>query len=135
MFAAVGDAQTMEFTLRKATTDGSAGEMFLDGSALRMTIPTNTTWVFKIHSVARDSNGATAESAAWETIGAISNDNGTTSLCAAVTQVEIVNDSALWTHVVTADNGNDALIITVTGEAARNIRWVTHVRAVQVTYP
>lgn len=136
MFAAQGDAQTFELVLRRSTTDATASELFLDGAALRATIPTNTTWAFHLHTVARDSNGATAESAAWEVKGAISNDNGTTALVAAVTSVTLADDTGgTWVHAVTADNANDALIVTVTGEAGRNIRWVCHMRIVQVTYP
>lgn len=132
-FASLGDAQAMEMVLRRATTDAVAKEMSLDGTAtpLRMTIPTDTTWVFEIWTVARDDQSPTAESAAWQVIGAISNDDGTVSLCAAVQDNPIVNDSALWTHVVTADNVNKALIITVTGEAGRTIGWVSCVKIVQ----
>lgn len=135
-FAAAGDAQAMEFVLRRATMDATASELFLDGASARMTIPINTTWVFHILTTARDSNGATAESAAWEVKGVISNDNGATTLVAAVTSVTLADDTGgTWVHAVTADNGSDSLIITVTGEAARNVRWCSHVRAVQVTYP
>lgn len=135
-FASAGDAQTFELIWRIATANATPGEMFLDGAALRATIPTNTTWAFHIHTVARDSNGATAESAAWEVKGVISNDNGTTSLVTAVTSVTLADDTGgTWAHAVTASDANDALVITVTGEAARNIRWVSHGRIVQVTYP
>lgn len=134
-FAAAGDAQTFELVLRRATTDATASELFLDGASLRAAIPTNTTWAFHLHTVARDDQAATAESAAWEVKGSISNDNGTTALVAAVTSVTLADDTGgTWVHAVTADNVNDALIVTVTGEAARNIRWVCHMRIVQVTY-
>lgn len=134
-FAASGDAQASEFVWRRATTDATPSELFLDGASLRATIPTNTTWAFHLHTVARDSNAATAESAAWEVKGVISNDNGTTSLVAAVTSVTLADDTGgTWVHAVTADDPNDSLIITVTGEAGRNIRWVCHGRVVQVTY-
>lgn len=134
-FASAGDAQTFELVLRRATTDATASELFLDGAALRATIPNNTTWVFHLLTVARDSLGATAESAAWEVKGVISNDNGTTSLGAAVTSTTLLDDSGVWVHAVTASDANDSLIVTVTGEAGRNIRWVCHIRVVQVTYP
>lgn len=134
-FAAAGDAQTFELVLRRATADATASELFLDGASLRATIPTNTTWAFHLHTVARDSNAATAESAAWEVKGVISNDNGTTSLVTAVTSVTLADDTGgTWAHAVTADNANDALVITFTGEAGRNIRVVSHIRIVQVTY-
>lgn len=134
-FAASGDAQTSELVLRRLTTDATPSELFLDGTSLRATIPTNTTWAFHLHTVARDLNGATAESAAWEVKGVISNDNGTTSLVAAVTSVTLADDTGgTWVHAVTADDLNDSLVVTVTGEAGRNIRWVCHIRTVQVTY-
>lgn len=135
-FASAGDAQTFELVLRRATTDATASELFLDGAALRATIPTNTSWVFHLHTIARDSLGATAESAAWEVKGTITNDNGTTSLGAAVTSTTLLDDTGgTWVHAVTASDANDALVVTVTGEAGRNVRWVCHIRIVQVTYP
>lgn len=134
-FASAGDAQTFELVLRRATTDATASELFLDGASLRAVIPINTTWAFHLHTVARDSLAATAESAAWEVKGVISNDNGTTSLVAAVTSVTLADDTGgTWVHAVTASDANDALVVTVTGEAGRNIRWVSHIRIVQVTY-
>lgn len=134
-FVLPGDAQTFELVLRRGTTDDTASELFLDGASLRATIPTNTTWAFHLHTVARDSNGATAESAAWEVKGAISNDNGTTSLVAAVTSVTLADDTAgTWVHAVTANDANDALVVTVTGEIGRTVRWVCHMRVVQVAY-
>lgn len=134
-FAAAGDAQAFDLILRRATTDNTPSELFLDGASLRAAIPINTTWAFHILTSARDDQAATAESAVWEVRGAISNDNGTTSLVAAVTSTTLADDTGgTWVHAVTADNTNDALIITVTGEAGRNIRWVSQMRIVQVTY-
>lgn len=134
-FASAGDAQAFELILRRATTNATPAELFLDGASLRATIPTNTTWVFSLLTVARDDQAATAESAAWKVEGVISNDNGTTSLVTAVTSTTLADDTAgTWAHAVTADNANDALVVTVTGEAARNVRWVCHMRVVQVTY-
>jgi hypothetical protein len=35
---------------------------------------------------------------------------------------------------LSADNTNNALAITCTGEASHNIRWVANIRTTEVTY-
>ena len=130
-FAAQGDAQTSVVVARRSTSDATPAALFLDGSAQRITIPSDTTVAFRILVAARRTD-ADNESAAYEYVGCIDNNAGTTALVGTVTETVIAEDTAAWAVAVTADDTNDALIITVTGEAAKTIRWVARVELVQV---
>jgi len=131
-FLAVGDAQASELLMRRATTDATPSELFLDGAALRCTIPNNTSWMFDIRVIARTSAGLDA---IYTSQGVIRNNAGATT-ASAVTTTELFDGATLpgTPVVVTADDPNDALIITVTGIAATNIRWVALVKLLEVNF-
>lgn len=131
-FGANGDAQTSQYVLRNSTSNSAPAELFLDGSSARLTISADTTWVFDILIVARRTD-ADGESAAYRFTGCIDNNAGTTALVGSVTKVVIAEDTAAWDADVTADDTNDALIITVTGENAKTIQWVAFCRTVETT--
>jgi len=131
-FSVTGDAQVSRFVVRRQTTNATPAEMFLDGSSLRMNIPPDTTWAFEILLVARRTD-ADNESAAYQFFGCIDNNGGTTALVGAVQAFTPIEDTVAWAAAVTADNTNDALVITVTGEAAKTINWVARVETVEVT--
>ena len=71
------------------------------------------------------------ESAAYMIEGAIDNNAGTTALVGTITKTAW-EDQAAWDATAEADNTNDALVIKVTGEASKTIRWVAKVEIVQV---
>ena len=73
------------------------------------------------------------ESAAYEFVGCIDNNAGTTALVGSVTTTVVAEDTVGWDCAVTADNTNDALIITVTGEANKTIRWGARIELTEVT--
>lgn len=126
-----GDTQTSLYTLRCQTTNATQTELFLDGSAARMTIDTDSSWVFVVQLTARRSD-ANNESAAWEIKGCIDNNAGTTALVGTVTSTTLGDDSGgTWAVTVDADNTSDALRIRVTGEASKTILWVASVVTVE----
>jgi hypothetical protein len=131
-FAAAGDAQTSVLVARISTVDNTPAELFLDGSAARCTIASDTTWAFSILVVARRTD-ADNESAAYKFEGCIDNNAGTTALVGSVTKTVLAEDTAGWDCNVTADNANDALVITATGENAKIIYWVARIELVEVT--
>jgi hypothetical protein len=74
------------------------------------------------------------ESAAYKFEGCIDRNTGTSAaLVGSVTKTVIAEDTAAWDCDVTADSTNSALIITVTGEAAKTIRWVARIDLTEVT--
>lgn len=127
-----GDAQTSVLVARRKTTSATPAELFLDGAALRCTIAADTTWAFRILVVARRTD-ADDESAAYDFLGCLDNNAGVTALVGAIAKTVVAEDSAAWNCDVTADDTNDALVITVTGEAAKTINWVARIELVETT--
>ncbi len=133
-FSVVGDAQYSHLTSKCKTTNNTPEELFLDGDggSARCTIASDTTWSFHILVVARRTD-ADNESAAYDFIGCIDNNAGTTALVESVIKTVVAEDTAGWDCNVTADNTNDALIITATGENAKTIQWVAFIQLVETT--
>jgi hypothetical protein len=134
MFTAQGDAQGSQLTAGCKTTNNTPEELFLDGDAgaVRCTIASDTTWAFHILVVARRTD-ADNESAAYDFVGCIDNNAGTTALVGSVTKTIVAEDTSAWDCNVTADNTNDALIITATGENSKTIQWVAFIQLVETT--
>lgn len=134
IFNAAGDAQPSRLCAGCKTTNNTPEELFLDGDggSARCTIASDTTWSFHILVVARRTD-ADNESAAYDFIGCIDNNAGTTALVGSVIKTVVAEDTAGWDCNVTADNTNDALIITATGENAKTIQWVAFIQLVETT--
>ena len=132
-FSAAGDAQTSVLVARRTTTNATPSALFLDGdyAISRLVIATNTTWAFRILVAARRTDAAD-ESAAYEFLGCIDRNTNATALVGTVTTWSNA-DNVDWDVAVTADDANDALIVTVTGEAAKTIRWVARIELTEVS--
>jgi hypothetical protein len=130
-FAANGDAQRARFVLRNKTTTNSAVELFLDGSATRLTIPSGKYLTGTINIAGIKSDGATA--ARYIRQFSIKNVAATTSLVGTVDTVgtDIANSTTIS---ITADDTNDALKVEVTGITSETWRWVAAVDVVEVAY-
>lgn len=131
-FAADEDAQGAQYVLRNSTTNATPAVLFLNGSSERLTLTNDATFFFDILVVARRTD-ANDESAAYHFAGCIDRNASAaaTALVGSVTKTVIAEDTAAWDCNVTADSTNGAISITVTGEAAKTIRWVAHVRTVE----
>lgn len=136
VFAATGDAQTSVLVSRNVTSNGTQTEIYLDGATAtkRLVLSNDTTWMFDILITARRTD-ADNESAAYRLVGCIDrNANAaSTALVGSVTKTVIAEDTAAWDVDAQADTTNGALVIKVTGEAAKTIRWVARVALVEVT--
>lgn len=137
------ECQTGLFILRAATTDATASVLSTNGSAAGTTnqviLPNNSAYAFRCLVVGRRSVAQADEARAYEFSGLIRRgaNAASTTLVAAITPTLIAGDAttATWGGVsVTADTTNGGLSITVTGEAAKNIRWVATVWTSEVTY-
>jgi hypothetical protein len=130
-FAAQGDAQRARFVLRNKTTTNSAVELFLDGSATRLTIPSGKYLTGTINIAGIKSDGTAA--ASYIRQFSIKNVAATTSLVGTVNTIG--TDEAASTSIsITADDTNDALKVEVTGIASETWRWVASVDVVEVAY-
>lgn len=118
-------------TARRQTTDATASELFLDGAAARMNIPSGGAWSFRALVTGKTAAGATA---GHQIVGLIENIAGTTAFVGVPVVTVLGEDVAAWDCTATADNANDALVVTVTGAAATTICWISRVELSQITF-
>jgi hypothetical protein len=130
-FSAIGDAQRARFVMRGKTTTNSAVELFLDGSATRLTIPSGKVLALTINISGISSTGAAV--AHYLRQYALKNVSGTTSEVYA--PVTIGTDNAAGTSIaLSASDASDALVVSVTGTASTIWRWVASVDAVEIAF-
>ena len=130
-FAAAGDAQTSVLVARRITTNATPLELFLDGSAQRLTLADQDCWAFSILLVARRTD-ADGEGAGYRLEGVIHRNGSSTALVGNVSKTVLGESSAGWDAEVEADDTNESLKITVTGEAGKTIRWAARIELAQV---
>jgi len=133
-FAANGDAQGAMYILRADTTDATPTVLTTNNSAAGnddQIIAANDTCIMFSGTLVAMQNGA-QDQGGWEIKGLLKNDGGTTTLVSSNIQTFAGGNG--WTVALTADNTNNALAITCTGEAAHNIRWVANISTSEVTY-
>jgi len=130
----VGGSQGGMMILGAATTDATPTVLRTNtsaaGSTNQLVAFTDTCIMFSGTVVAMQ-NGA-QDQGGWEIKGLLKNDGGTTTLVSS--NIQTFADGNGWTVGLTADNTNNALAITCTGEAAHNIRWVANISTSEVTY-
>ena len=126
-FATPGDAQHSVYLLRGVTTDATPTELFLDGSSLRLTIPTDTTMGMTIDVVACSQYNNSSFS--WSSKLLCRNISGDTILD-DYTAPAILNSGDVWAGSISV--ANNELQIIVTGAADTTIHWVAKVDAVIV---
>ena len=133
-FAAKGDAQGSQFILRADTTDATATVLTTNNStaaANNQIVAASDTCITFDGTITAMQNGAQSY-ASWRVEGLLVNDGGTTTV--ANSAITVIDNQSSWGLTLTADNTNNALAITFTGEAAHNIRTVANIRTTEVTY-
>lgn len=135
-FATAGDAQSGLYVLRNLTTDGVATELFLDGVAAtqRIVLPNNSAFTFEILITARRTD-AVGGAAGYKFEGVISKDASAASTAFIGNPVKSVlgETNSQWNVDITVDTTNGSLKVSVTGQAAKTIRWVAVVKTSEVT--
>lgn len=133
MFSVQGDAQRSAFVLRGTTTNGTATEIFLDGSTYRLTLSDDTSWTFDGIIVARNTVLDT-DVASYAINGSIRRGTIASLTVLDASNVTVIYEaSATWDVTLAADTTNGSLKISVTGEALKTIQWVCSLRTVEVT--
>ena len=116
--------------LRGGTGNATPTELFINGvSSKRILVDTDTTISFSAMVAARSST----ESAGYKIEGVIKNDAGTTSLVGTAIKTVFAEEDNSWDITVSADNTNDALVFTVTGDTADDVDWAVDVDITKVT--
>ena len=135
VFATQGDAQHRQFVMRRQTTDATPTALFANAAGTSpMLMPADTTWAFRALVSARRTD-ADNESAGYKIEGAVDR-NATASTIAFVgtpTVTVLGEDNAGWDCAISVNTSNGALVITVTGETSKTVRWVAVVDVAQVT--
>ncbi len=117
--------------MRNKTTTNAAVELFLDGSATRLTIPSGKVLGLTINITGIKSDGTAV--AHYLRQYALKNVAGTTTEVYA--PVTIGTDNAAGTIIaLSANDTNDALKVEVTGITSEIWRWVASVDAVEIAY-
>jgi hypothetical protein len=130
-FAANGDAQRARFVMRNKTTTNAAVELFLDGSATRLTIPGGKVLGLTINITGIKSDGSAV--AHYLRQYCLKHVSATTSEVYA--PVTIGTDNPAGTSIaLSADDPNNALKVEVTGIAGETWRWVAAVDAVEIAF-
>jgi len=140
-FAADGDCQNGELSIRRQVTHSTAGwwTLYADGNTGTelLTVPTDAVLTFDV-LISGITQGA-AETFAFRIEGCIVNDGGTTALKGTPTVTVIDNsDDTDFAAQAVADNANDALLIQVrdaAGDSNLNVRWGGNVRWQSTTFP
>ena len=116
------------------TSDNTPKEIFCGGTdAQRFTIRAKSVLAFTMLITGRDNTSG--DCAAYKVEGAIKRDasDNTAMLASAVVAV-IHEDDATWDVAVTADDTNEALIITVTGDADNSVQWAARLDGVETHF-
>jgi len=130
-FSLDGSGQHSLLHARIQTTDDTPTELRLDGNSERITLPSLAIWTYTIRAVARRIDGGN-EGAGYIRHGVIINDTATTRIIGTQTDALTVEDTAAWDCVPSADAGNTALAITVTGERDKTINWYAAIEIAQL---
>lgn len=129
-FAAQSDASRSFYVLRNTTTDATQTELFADGSAADISVPSDCTIVFDLLLVARQTDADDVE-AGYKLEGVIGNNAGTTALVGTIGKTVLAEDVAGWDVTATADDANDGLNVLVTGAVGDAVQWVASVNTVK----
>ena len=126
------DHYTKQYVLAGTTTDATETELFVRGAPNeRIPVATDTTIFYDISFVARRTD-ATGESAGFELKGVVDNFAGTVADVGDLYEILVASDNTNLVVEATADDTNDAIKISVTGEASKTFRWTAIVKTTEV---
>jgi len=130
-FSSTGDSELIFARQSYQTTTATASQLFGDNTTgtSRLTIAVSTSYAWKLQLVARQTGGTAGtagDTAVWNIEGGVYRTaaGNTTLLGAVQTSYIAVTAAGAWTATVSADTVNQALVVTVAGEANKNINWV-----------
>lgn len=134
----VGGTQWANYMLAAATADATPKALTTDGSVTanalnQAALPTGgATYAVVGNVVAR--NTATGDSAMWEIKALVKYVGTTLSIVGTPTVTQLFADTAAasWAVSATANATARALVLTATGAAATNIRWLAKIETVEL---
>ena len=139
----VGTSQGGYYVLALNTTDATASPLVTNGGSNagsttnQIILPNNSVYGFTGTVIAREDSSSTDDFAVWEIKGGAVRGASAATTALGSYNINKISESAgaaNWSIALSADTTNGAVAITVTGEAAHNIRWVATVNTTEVTY-
>jgi hypothetical protein len=136
--ADLGNCQTGILVLRTQTTSATAGTLTGDtnsaSTANQLILPDNSAFAFQGLVVAKQQSAGGTQSAAWKFEGLLRRDGSAATTTLITSTVTAISNAPGWTFAISADTGNGGLLMTGTGAAATNIRWVATVYTSETIY-
>jgi hypothetical protein len=130
-FAVLGDAQTTFLILRNKTTDATPTQLFIDGSSLQFSPPTNAGQLLRISIIGLSSDHTTIARFVREAL--ITNSGGSNVVIADSQTVGTDVNPGSWGGIsIGASSG--ALTVTATGAASTNINWLAKIETVETIH-
>lgn len=122
-----GENQANIQTFYSTTADAVAKVLTINNATARMVIPARRAITFTGLVTAMSDSTDGYKVAGWEIKGILTRDASNNTRIVGTPSITLLGadaDAATWAVTsITADDTNEALSITVTGEAATNIRW------------
>lgn len=129
-FSQTGDAQHSQYVLRGESLGVVPAELFLDGVSREMVLWQESVLSFDILVAA--SNGTDA--AGYQIQGVIKLDAGVIGFVGVPAVTTLGENVVAWGVAVQADAAHQSLSIIVTGSGVPPVRWVAHVRTVELRF-
>jgi hypothetical protein len=133
-----GASQAGMIVLRADTTNATATVLASNASAVGSTnqliLRNSSAFAFTGIVVARRQAAGGTESAAWKVEGLIRREANAASTTLVFSTVVAISNVPLWGLALTADTTNGGLVVTATGAAATNIRWVANIQTSESMY-
>jgi hypothetical protein len=140
-FTTEGDAQRMFLVMRGLTKNGTATELFLDGSAVRASLPANTRWNAHIRIIASTDSFENRYATFDRKLLIVKGDTNATTQIVGPVQTHGMDTGSLagsppvgWGVTVSANTTSGCLAIFATGEVGTYVRWVAEINLVQLSY-
>jgi hypothetical protein len=134
-FAASGDSQQVDLTLRGKTTDGNQTNIYLNGGAVagttKISVPSGKVMLVNILTLGVKSDGSAVASSYDYVI--IKNVGGTTTI-AHQSNIKQHYDAGGYAITIAANDTDDTLEIKVTGLVGETLRWTSWVTGVELAY-
>lgn len=133
-FTHSGDAQAGSYVARGVSTSGAWINLYLDGASAKFIVPANTAIAFTATIIARRTNTSGSEGAVYELKGGVDRavSASSTRIIGNPSKTIASEDNPNWDFRPAVDMSTGELQIQAKGENAKTIRWVAHIKTVEV---
>jgi Head domain of trimeric autotransporter adhesin len=135
-FGSTGDIQVGKYLLRTVTVNGADTEAYLNGTGggERLVVPDDSTWTFTATITGHRTDTGDGH-AGYKVEGVVYRQAGASSIAFQGTPVKTVlaESNTAWDINITADTTTGSLMVKVTGQAGKTIRWAVLVDTLEVT--